>query len=266
MKSFKNKLWLKKTTAPELTHVTVMALKGFGRVWSFSIYFPLLLGIGVVFVLYFLFSFIPLAKYFGEYQQGSLLVQLEKDLQETQKALYQAKQRLKFLENYIDPSKIPTESSEVTTTSKLFAGEGGTSSNRNSEISAASGPGAKKSIVSIKGLKINRRGANLSASFKLARSGPGRSSVRGYVFVIAVDRSTVPPRFRPSSKVAFLNGTPVNFKKGQSFKIRNFRLIRARWSFKSPEKTPSEIRILAYDRAGSLLLKEDFRLEKDQNR
>ncbi len=121
-------------------------------------------------------------------------------------------------------------------------------------------------MVSIKGLKINRRGANLSVTFKLTRSGPGRSSIRGYLFIIAVDRSADLPRFWPSSKTAFENGAPVNYKKGRSYKIRNFRRIRARWSFKSAEKTPSEIRILAYDRGGRLLLKEDFHLEKDQNR
>ena len=101
---------------------------------------------------------------------------------------------------------------------------------------------------------------------KLFLNHPSRTSIRGYIFIIAVDRSTDPPRFWPSSKSAFENGVPVNFKKGQSYKIRNFRLIRARWSFKSAEKTPSEIRILAYDRAGSLLLKEDFRMEKEKNR
>lgn len=266
MKSLERKLRLKKTRTPVLNHVTVMASKGLGRVWSFNINFWILLGIVAVFVLYFLFSFIPLVQYFGEYHQENLLVQLEKDLQETQRALYQAKQRLKFLENYIDPSKIPAESPEGATNSNLLPGENGKSVTRNSEIQAASGSGTQKSIVSIKGLKINRRGANLSVTFKLARSGPGRSSIRGHVFIIAIDRSTDPPRFWPLSKAVFENGVPVNFKKGQTFKIRNFRLIRARWSFKSAEKTPSEIRILAYDRGGSILLKEDFCLEKDQNR
>ena len=266
MQSFKSKLRLKKTRTSTLNHVTVMASKGFGRVWSFNINFLLLLGIVIVFVLYFLFSFIPLAHYFGEYHQENLLVQLEKDLQKTQRALYQAKQHLKFLENYIDPSKIPAESSKEATNSKLLPGENGKYITRNSEIPAASGSGTEKPVVSIKGLKINRRGANLSVTFKLTRSSPGRSSIRGYLFIIAVDRSTDPPRFWPSSKTVFENGAPVNFKKGRSYKIRNFRRIRARWSFESTEKTPSEIRILAYDRGGNLLLKEDFHLEKDQNR
>lgn len=260
MKSFINKLLLKKTRAPELNLVTVMASKGLGRVWSFHINFWILLGIVVLLVLYLLFSFIPLTQYLGEYHQEKLLVQLEKDLRETQKALHQSKQRLKFLENYIDPSKIPAESPKGSTNSKLAPGENGTSANRNMEIPSASGPGAEKPVVSIKGLKINRRGANLSVTFKLSRFSPGRSSVRGYIFIIAVDRSTDPPRLWPSSNAVFENGVPVNFKKGQSYKIRNFRLIRARWSFRSAEKTPSEIRILVYDRAGSLLFKKDFPL------
>ncbi|MCP4579581.1 MAG: hypothetical protein GY846_25195 [Deltaproteobacteria bacterium] len=266
MKSYKSKLRLKKNRTSASNYVTVMASKGLGRVWSFNINFLLLLGIVVVFVLYFLLSFIPLAQYFGAYHQESLLVQLEKDLRETQRTLYQAKQRLKFLENYVDPSKIPAESPERATNSKLLPGENGKSIIRNSEIPAASGSGTEKPIVSIKGLKITRRGANLSVTFELTRSGPGRSSIRGYLFIIAVDRSTDPPRFWPSSKTAFENGAPVNYKKGRSYKIRNFRRIRARWSFESTEKTPSEISILAYDRGGSLLLKEDFHLEKDQNR
>ncbi len=261
MKSFLSKLRLKKTRTPALNHVTLMASKGFGRMWSFNINFWLLLGVAVAFVLYFLFSCIPFVQYYGGYHPENLLAQLEEDLQETQKALYQAKQRLKFLEHYIDPSKIPTERLEGVTHSNLLSGEDGTSTRPKTETPVASGSGAKKASVRIKGLKINRRDANLSVSFKLARSGPGRSSARGYVFVIAVDRSMDPPRFWPSSKAAFENGTPVNYKKGRSYKIRNFRLIRARWSFESAEKIPSEIRVMAYDRAGSLLLKEDFRME-----
>ena len=161
MKSFTNKPPLKKTRTSKLNHVTVIASKGLGRVWSFNINFLLLLGIVVVLVLYFVFSFILLAQYFGEHRKENLLIQLEKDLQKTQRALYQAKQRLKFLENYIDPSKIP--------------GENGISISRNSKLPAASGFGAQNPIVSVKGLKINRQGANLSITFKLTRSSPGRS-------------------------------------------------------------------------------------------
>ena len=132
-----------------------------------------------------------------------------------------------------------------------------------SKITAASG--IQTSIVSIKDLKIDRRENSLSVNFKLARSSSGRSPIRGYIFIIAVDQSTDPPRFWPSPKAAFENGTPINPNKGQAYKIRNFRRIRVRWSFASAEKTPSLLRILVYDQSGGLLLKEDYSLEKDQN-
>ena len=63
-------------------------------------------------ILYLIFSFMLLLWYFDEHHQKNLLKKLEQDFQQTQKALYQAKQRLKFLENYIDPSKIPAESAQ----------------------------------------------------------------------------------------------------------------------------------------------------------
>ena len=262
MKSFQKRPLPRKTKTPELNNVTVMASKGLGRVWSFNINFWLLLSVVTVLVLYFLFSFIPLAQYFGEHHQENLLVQLEKDFKETKRALYQAKQRLKFVESYIDPSKIPAESPKKTAKTQSPPGENGTATG-SSKMPTESG--SQEAIVSIKELKIDRRGANLSVNFKLARTSSGRTPIRGYIFIIAVDRSTDPPQLWPSPKAAFENGMPVNPKKGQSYKIRNFRRIRVKWSFKSAEKIPAELRILVYDRSDGLLSKEDYRLEKDKN-
>jgi len=264
MKSFQNRPLLTKTKTPELNNVTVMASKGLGRVWSFNVNFWLLLGIVTVLVLYFLFSLLLLVWYFGEQHQENLLVKLEKDFQETQKALYQAKQRLKFVESYIDPSKIPAESPKKTAITPPSPDSNGTATGSSSKMLAESG--IQESIISIKELKIDRRGANLSVNFKLARANSGRTPIRGYIFIVAVDRSTDPPQLWSSPKAAFENGMPVNPKKGQSYKIRNFRRIRVKWSFKSAEKIPAELRILVYDRSGGLLLKEDYRLEKDQSR
>ena len=263
MKFFQNRPMLTKTKSPELNNVAVLASKGLGRVWSFNVNFWRLLGVVTVFVLYFLFSLLLLVWYFGEQHQENLLVKLEKDFQETQRALYQAKQRLKFVESYIDPSKIPAESPKKTAKTQSPPGENGAPMGSSTKIPAESG--IQDSIVSIKELKINRRGANLSVNFKLARANSGRTPIRGYIFIVAVDRSTDPPQLWPSPKAAFENGMPVNPKKGQSYKIRNFRRIRVKWSFKSAEKIPAELRILVYDRSDVLLLKEDYRLEKDQN-
>lgn len=260
MKSFQSKPLPTKTKTPELNNLTVMASKGLGRMRSFNINFWLLLGIVTVLVLYFLFSLLLLVWYFGEQHQENLLVKLEKDFQETQKALYQAKQRLKFVESYIDPSKIPTESPKKTAITPSSLDSNGTTPG-SSKMPAESS--VQEPIVSIKELKINRRGTRLFVNFKLARVSSGRSPIQGYIFIVAVDRSTDPPRLWPSPRAAFENGMPVNPKKGQAYKIRNFRRIQVKWSFKSAKKIPSELRILVYDRPGGLLLKEDYRLEKD---
>ncbi|MCF8127310.1 MAG: hypothetical protein K9N10_02250 [Deltaproteobacteria bacterium] len=244
----------KKGRAPELDNITVIASKGLGRVWHFNINFFLLLGILTLLLLYLAFSFMLLFWYFGEHHQKNVLLKLERDFRETQKALYQAKQRLKFLENYIDPSKIPAESPKQTEESQSASAVN----------NMPMGSGMQASVVRIKELKIDRRGTSLSVNFKLARASSGRSPIRGHIFVIAVDRSTNPPRLWPSPKADFENGSPVNPNKGQAYKIRNFRRIRVRWSFPSAEKTPSELRILVYDQSGGLLLKEDHPLEKDQ--
>jgi hypothetical protein len=263
MKSFQTKtLPTKKTKAPELNNVTVIASKGLGRVRHFNVNFFVLLGILTVLVVYFAFSFMLLIWFFGEHHQENLLVKLEKDFLETQKALYQAKQRLKFLENYIDPSKIPAESPNKTLTSQSPPMDN--KKPRGTESDATKASTTQSTIVRIKDLKINHRGNSLSVNFKLARASYGRTPLRGHIFVIAVDRSTDPPQLWPSPKAAFENGTPVNPKRGQAYKIRNFRRIRARWSFASSQKLPSELRILVYDQTGGLLLEEDYRLEKDQ--
>ena len=125
---------------------------------------------------------------------------MKKDFKETQRALYQAKQRLKFVESYIDPSKIPVESPKKTAIAQSPPGSKKTSTGSRSKMPAESG--IQESIVSIKELKINRRGANLSVNFKLARASASRTPIRGYIFIVAVDRST-----GPATAVAFAEGS-----------------------------------------------------------
>ncbi len=251
MSSFQNKLSFKKKKPPELNNVAIMASKGLGKVWSFNIHFPLLVGIVVVIVLNFLFSFVWVAHYLSEQQQKSFRGRLEKDFKETKRALYQTRQRLRFLENYIDPTKIPIENGVQTGSDKT--------------VLKASEADARKAIVNIEELKTNRRDANLSVTFKLIRSKSALSPIRGYIFVIAVDNEADPPRMYSSPKTIFKDGLPIDPKKGQAFKIRNFRRLRARWSFEAPEKMPSGLKILVYDGTGRLLLNKDFHLEKKRS-
>ncbi len=262
MKPSQNGSFVKQTKSPEQKRVNIIASKGADRVWCFNINFWLLWGIIAALILYLIFTFLLAVRFFGDFHQKNLLAQLENDFQTTQKALFQAKQRLKFLENYIDPSKIPSKNS--TENSNAEAAPVPNKTTRDTKSSGESLSRRGNSGVEIKDMDVNLSGTRLSATFKLARSTPGRTPLRGYVFMLAVDRSIDPPRIWPSPKADMEKGMPVNPKKGQAFKIRNFRRIRARWSFSSPENTPSELRILVYDGSGVLLLTEDYSLKKDQ--
>ncbi len=260
MASFKNIPLLKRNKTPELNNVCVMASKGLGRVLSFNINFFVLLGIVAALILYLIFSFMLLAWYFNHNHQENLLEKLEKDFQQTQKALYQAKQRLKFLENYIDPSRIPPDLPKEKAEPQSSSGQTGTSAAGTPHIRTASG--VQDTNVSIKELKTDLRNTSLSVNFKLARAKYGHTPIRGYIFIIAMDPLSDPPRFWTSPKAILENGIPVDPKRGQSYKIRNFRRIRARWSFESTERMPTALRIMVYDRSGGLLLREDYDLEK----
>ncbi len=262
MKSFQNKWPFKNGKSPELKTLNVLASKGLGPVWHFNINFWLFLAILAALAIYILFSFFLVAQFFGDRQQKDLLTKLEKDFHATQKALYQAKQRLKFLEDYIDPSKIPTEGTKVAGSAESLTAQDKASIVRNDEFSKGPGPGTENAVFTIKDMDMNMGGSSLSVSFKLARTAPGGSPARGYVFIIAVDRSTDPPRVWPSPKAEMENGMPANPKKGQAYKIRNFRRIRTRWNFKSSDSIPSEIRIVVYDRSGGLLLNEKYHIKK----
>jgi hypothetical protein len=250
-----------KNKTHELNNVSVMASKGLGRVWSFNINFWVLMGIAAALIFYLIFSFMLLVWYFDEHHQKSLLGKLEQDFKQTQKALYQAKQRLKFLENYIDPSKIPTESPKKTPKPQSPPRQPETATVGSHKIETESA--VQNTLVSIEELETDRRGTTLSVSFKLARSRHGTTPIRGYIFIVAVDRASDPPRLWSTPKAAFENGSPVDPKRGQAYKIRNFRRIRARWAFESAENVPTELRILVYDQSGGLLLRENYDLEKD---
>ena len=261
MAFFQNLPPQEKNKTPELNNVCVMASKGVGRLWSFNINFWALLGIAAALILYLVFSFTLLVWYLDEHHQKNLLGKLEQDFQRTQKDLSQARQRLKFLENYVDPSRIPVESPKET--SKLESQPSQTETVTTGDRKTETESTVQNALVSIEELKTDRQGTTLSVSFKLARSGHGSTPTRGYIFIVAVDRASDPPRLWSSPKAAFENGTPVDPQRGQAYKIRNFRRIRARWTFESTEKMPTELRILAYDRSGRLLLREDYNLEED---
>lgn len=248
---------LKDKKPPESHFVSIVVFKGLGKTWRFNIYFPLLIGLLVAGVLYGIFSLALLAQYITtarDYDaQEKTLEALNQECEENRLALYRAEQRLKFL-GYIDPETARIGGSQLA--DKLEPND------KDESLSKEAHPGSPKSSVTISNVAINSGSTSLTVSFRLKKRNPGRKAIRGNVFVIALNPDLDPAELWPYPKVALQNGMPVEPKKGESFKIRNYRKIRARWSLVSMKSTPSRVRIVVYDSLGILLLKKEFPVEK----
>ena len=260
---------------------TVMISRGLGNVRSFNISSHTLIWSFVIFALYLIFSVVVINLYFFELRsktaQSDLLQQLQYKMDDTKQALFQAKQRLRFLEDYIyklkgntdEPKgdeKKPAESPGPETTKPVTEAPVARENTFEKpdkeeppEISESSKP-----LLNIEGLTTKRRGGTLSVKFRLVRTKPDRRQVSGYIFIIAANSESDPPQFWTHPKAALKNGAPVNHKHGQLFKVRNYRIIRGKFFLDQKAETPSLLSILIYNETGKLILKKVFAIEKPQ--
>ena len=76
---------------------------------------------------------------------------------------------------------------------------------------------------------------------------------------------TCSPEKSPSEpeyiEIDFEEGAPVDHKRGQAFKVRNYRIIRGNFFLKSGTETPSRLTILVYDASGTQVLNKVFAIE-----
>jgi hypothetical protein len=90
---------------PELTSFTVMISRGMGKVRSFSFSSRFLFWASVIFTLYIVVSAVGISLYlkglWNETVQSDRVKQLAYETEETKRSLYQARQRLKLLEETI---------------------------------------------------------------------------------------------------------------------------------------------------------------------
>jgi len=247
---------------------SVMIARGLGKVRSFNISSRFLFWATVVFVLYLVLSAVAISHYFGELRSNTdqldLLQQLQNEIEDTKKTLYRARQRLKFLEDYIgDPEgkqekQVKSPGSEIINpvpTNPVIQEE---TLERPDEADPA------ESVVDIKYLTTKRKGERLSVKFRLIKIKPDRDQLKGYVFMIAANNESDSPQLWTHPKAALKNGEPVNYKRGQVFKVRNYRIIRGKYFLDSETETPSFLKILVYDESGKLILKKEFSIEKTQ--
>jgi hypothetical protein len=243
-----------------------MISRGLGKVRSFNISSRLLLWSTIVFVLYLVFSTVAITRYFGELRsntvQLALLQELQNEIEGTKKTLYRAKQRLKLLEDHIGNSQGKQEKQ----TESLEPGDINPAPTKpviqEETFKKPDKAGPVGPLVEIRNFTTKRRGGRLSVKFRLVKILPDRNQLKGYLFMIAANNETDPPQLWTHPRAALKNGEPINYKRGQFFKVRNYRIIRGK-NFLEPEtETPSLLKILVYDKSGELLLEKEFVIDK----
>jgi len=242
---------------PELSFFTVMISRGLGKVRSFNISFRFLIWSSIVFSLYLIFSVVAINLYFGELRsnkaQSDIVQQLQHEMEETKRALYQAKQRLKLLDEYVyakshGPEGVNQLPEKPVVQKKIV---------ENSAMEKYAEP-----VITIKGLTTKRSNGKLSVKFRLAKAKPGGNQVTGYLFMIAAKSESDLHQIWTHPKVAIKDGVPVSYKHGQLFKVRNYKIIRGKFFFDPRTDTPSLLRIMAYDTSGKLILNKAFTIEE----
>ena len=261
---------LEKMKSSKSSSFTVMISRDLGKVRSFNISSRLLLWSTVVLVIYLVFSTVAITRYFGELRsntvQLALLQELQNEIGNTKKTLYRARQRLKFLEDYVGSPKgkqeeqtEPLEQGDIkedinpAPAKPVIQEEAFTKPDKEDPV---------EPVVEIRNLTTKNMGGRLSIKFRLVKITPGRNQIKGYVFMIAANNESDPPQLWTYPGTVLKNGEPINYKQGELFKVRNYRIIRGKYFLDSKTEKPSLLKILVYNKSGELLLKKEFHIDK----
>jgi len=245
---------------------SVMIARGSGKVRSFNISSRLLFWATIVFVLYLVFSAVAISRYFGELRSNTvqldLLQQLQNEIEDTKKTLYRARQRLKFLEDYIGNSTGKQEKQIESSESEIISPVPINPLIQEETLERPDEAVPAEPVVDIKNLTTKKGAGKLSVKFRLVKILPDRNQLKGYLFMIAANNETDPPQLWTHPRAALKNGEPINYKRGQFFKVRNYRIIRGKYFLEPETETPSLLKILVYDESGKLIFKKEFSIEE----
>ena len=257
---------LEKIRLSDSSSFTVMISRGLGKVRGFNISSRLLIWATVVFLLYLVLSAVAISRYFGELKSNSvqleLLQQLQDEIETTKKTLYRARQRLKFLEDYTGNPQGKQEKQVESLESEMINPNPTNPVIQEETLERPDEAVPAEPVVDIKNLTTKRSGERLSVEFRLIKIRPDRNQLKGYLFMIAANNETDPPQLWTHPRAALKNGEPINYKRGQFFKVRNYRIIRGKYFLEPETETPSFLKILVYDESGKLILKKEFSIEK----
>jgi hypothetical protein len=243
---------------------TVMILRGVGKTLSFRISSRILLWSSLFVLLYFLSSVIIFKDYFDKVStnkaQSGRLNELNHQIDDTERALFQARQRVALLEGHISRLQDgfkkqgkEAESKDGPELKNISRKKADPAPKKVSAGEAASEPR--------KGLVERKEETKLTVDFQLVKVSSDFNPVSGYVHIIAINKGVDPPQLWSHPKVALRNGVPVDYKQGQPFSIRRLKPFQSEFFVESKAENPSSVEVLVYNESGELIFDQEFDLK-----
>ncbi|MFH1489352.1 MAG: hypothetical protein ABII06_10635 [Pseudomonadota bacterium] len=249
--------------------LTVMIMKSVGKVRSFKISSRILFLAAMFFLLYIIASILVINQYL-EIRRESLtrstkIRDLDQGALKNSRELERSRQQIAFLEDYIrnleegqekieEPKEAPKPAKVEKKGEERQAELPKPPAEKDQEPAVA----APAEVVGIQDLAIQREGSQIAINLKIVNIHPDDGAVGGYIHIIAEGEKFVPPEEWTYPRETLQGGLPVNFRKGQPFRIQRFKPFRARFKMGPDGQLPSAIRVLIYDQSGAVMLKKEF--------
>ena len=250
-----------KTKALRERSLTIIVMGRLGKVRTFQLSRSLLMCASLFFAAFVTLSIVAINGYLGLKEEYSALQDnteiLEREAEKSAKALQKSRKHISFLEEYI---RLAEERSGT------GSQPGSASSQGKRSEPAGKTPSSAKSIgesIQVKDILLEKERARLRVSFRLNYTQTGDRPMTGYVHIIAENSRSDPPRFWAYPQQRLINGIPENFRKGHLFSLTKHKLIQGKIPLGSELSSPSAVRVLIYDEAGTLIKEGTFEVPQE---
>ena len=241
--------------------LTIMVIRSVGKIRSFKISRKVILWTSLFLLAYILVSVYVFNRFFElrylNNIQSEKLESLEKALDQNERSLFQARQYMAGLEDYIknyDSRKEEEVSAPIETDESIKTVD---TTTRN-PITKSDGQEESATIVDIEDIAIQIEDSGMTVDFKLVNARSEESAAEGYIHIIARDKKKDYPEEWNYAYDKLKNGIPVNFRRGQPFLIQRFKTYHRQFNINSNSEFPAAIKVLVYNPSGDLILNREL--------
>ena len=119
---------------------------------------------------------------------------------------------------------------------------------------------SKEQTMDIEGFTMDREKTANKIKFKLVNKTMEQYKISGRLAIIAANRNDKKVRYTSYPPMTLEQGTPKDFRKGEWFSIRRFKIVNG----KVEEKLVTHVVVMVYSNTGELLLQKEFPIQNDE--